>query len=165
MREALRLRFACDLCCPLSPNPWYAPSMRTVAGNPSAISQLETSEPIEVPKILGKDQVQAYVDLGYITVSGLVTDEEIEELQADILKLARGEYPCKSLEPLPATVSDEEALCRILCLHQPHNISPVILKYVKHPNRSGADRFCFIPTYRNADDPDSSTVWSVSRLL
>ena len=39
------------------------------------------------------------------------------------------------------------------------------LVHSSHPNRSGADRFCFIPTYRSADEPDSSTIWSVSLPL
>lgn len=40
-----------------------------------------------------------------------------------------------------------------------------LLVHGSHPNRTGADRFCFIPSYRNADEPDSSNVWSVSRKL
>jgi ectoine hydroxylase-related dioxygenase (phytanoyl-CoA dioxygenase family) len=39
------------------------------------------------------------------------------------------------------------------------------LVHSSHPNRSGADRFCFIPTYRSADEPDSSTIWSASLPL
>ena len=39
------------------------------------------------------------------------------------------------------------------------------LLHSSYPNRSGRDRWSFIPTYRNADIPDISTVWSSSRLI
>ena len=39
------------------------------------------------------------------------------------------------------------------------------LLHSSHPNRSGRDRWSFIPTYRNADVPDTSTVWSTSKRL
>ena len=99
---------------------------------------LETSDPIDVPKPLGPKEVQSYIDSGYLAVPGLVTSAEVDELRADVLKLARGGYPCESLNPLPADIDDEEALFRILCIHQPHHISPVMKKYVKHPKICGA---------------------------
>lgn len=39
------------------------------------------------------------------------------------------------------------------------------LLHSSHPNRSGRDRWSFIPTYRNADVPDTSTVWSMSKRI
>ncbi len=39
------------------------------------------------------------------------------------------------------------------------------LLHSSHPNRSGRDRWSFIPTYRNADVPDTATVWSTSKPL
>ncbi len=39
------------------------------------------------------------------------------------------------------------------------------LLHSSHPNRSGRDRWSFIPTYRNADVPDTSTVWSTSKRI
>ncbi|MCY3773385.1 MAG: phytanoyl-CoA dioxygenase family protein [Gemmatimonadetes bacterium] len=39
------------------------------------------------------------------------------------------------------------------------------LLHSSHPNRSGRDRWCFIPTYRNADVPDASTVWATAKLI
>jgi len=102
------------------------------------MNQLEMSEQIEVPIVLNDTQVRSFVENGYLAVPGLVTDDEVEEIRADLLKLARGGYPCKSLEPLPPDISDEEALFRILCIHQPHHISPVMRKYVLHPKICGA---------------------------
>jgi len=39
------------------------------------------------------------------------------------------------------------------------------LLHSSHPNRSGRERWSFIPTYRNADVPDTSTVWSASKRI
>jgi ectoine hydroxylase-related dioxygenase (phytanoyl-CoA dioxygenase family) len=78
------------------------------------------------------------VENGYLVVPDLVAPEEIAALRRDTVALARGEYPCKSLQPLPADLSDEEALKSILCIHQPHYISPVIERHVRHPGICGA---------------------------
>jgi len=96
----------------------------------------ETSR-IEVPQILSEEQVCFFVENGYLAVPDLVTPEEVEEIRQDTVALARGKYPCESLQPLPAEMSDEEALRNILCIHQPHYISPVIEKYVRHPKICG----------------------------
>jgi phytanoyl-CoA hydroxylase len=92
---------------------------------------------IDVPKIASEEQVRFFVEYGYLVVPDLVTREEIEELRRDTVDLARGKYPCKSLQPLPASMSDDEALRNILCIHQPHFISPVMEKHVRHPRICG----------------------------
>ena len=83
---------------------------------------------ITVPKILSDTQVAFFVDNGYLVLESLVTPEEVERLRQDTVHLARGGYPCENLAPLPATLTDDEALRRILCIHQPHYLSPVMLK-------------------------------------
>ena len=98
---------------------------------------MEASEPIIVPKPLIEEQVRFFVENGYLIVPDLATQEEIQELKEDTAFLARGGYPCESLKPLPADFTDEEALHEILCIHQPHFISPVMLKHVKHPRTCG----------------------------
>lgn len=92
---------------------------------------------IEVPRILSEAQVKFYVENGYLAVPNLVRLEEVEELKQDAVKIARGGYPCETLKPLPENLSDEETLQNILCIHQPHYISPVMQKYVKHPKICG----------------------------
>ena len=67
-----------------------------------------------------------------------MTEEEVEELRADTAYLARGGYPCDAMQPLPDETTDDEALADILCVHQPHFVSPVMLEYVKHPKICGA---------------------------
>lgn len=101
-----------------------------------------TAEPsvsarIEVPRVLDEAQVRAFVDQGCLVVPGLVTTDEVNEMRKDAVNLARGLYPCEALKPLPESMSDDEAVRNILCIHQPHYVSPVILKYVKHPRICG----------------------------
>jgi phytanoyl-CoA hydroxylase len=91
------------------------------------------AERIEVPKPLDEAQVRRFVEEGFLVIEGLVSEAEVEELRADIVAIARGAYPCEGIEPAPADWSDQEVLEGILCIHQPHYISPVMLKYVKHP--------------------------------
>src|SRR5688572_9744397 len=90
-------------------------------------------ERVEVPKVLNQDQVRFFVENGYLVVPDLVDMEEIEALRRDAVALARGKYPCKSIKPLPAEMSDEEAQRNILCIHQPHYVSPVMEEHVRHP--------------------------------
>jgi len=92
---------------------------------------------IEVPKLLPESRVQDFINDGYLTMPGLVTSEELEELKADTLKIARGGYPSRTFEPIDARLSDDDVLRHILCIHQAHYISPVMKKYIQHPKICG----------------------------
>jgi phytanoyl-CoA hydroxylase len=99
---------------------------------------LEQSSPrIEVPEVVSEEQVRSFVENGFLVVPDLVSPREIEELRRDTVDLARGKYPCPTLQPLPAGMGDDEALASILCIHQPHYVSPLIEKYVRHPRVCG----------------------------
>lgn len=110
----------------------------TTATAPTVTPTPAASPRIEVPKPLNKEHVRFFVENGYLVIPNMIKPEELEELKADTGKLARGGYPCENLKPLPEAMSDEEILKNILCIHQPHYISPVMLKYVKHPVMCGA---------------------------
>ena len=92
---------------------------------------------IDVPEVVSRDDVRSFVEDGYLAVPGLIDDDELKELKADTVKLARGGYECEGIEPLPDSLTDDEVLRRILCIHQPHYVSPVMLKYVKHEKIAG----------------------------
>jgi len=92
---------------------------------------------IELLKPLGTAQVKSFVENGYIVLTDVVNAAELDELKRDTVAIARGKYPNENLKPLPDTLSDAEALQNILCIHQPHFLSPTILKYVKHPTICG----------------------------
>ncbi len=112
-------------------NTLEAPQVKLEAG------KIAHGVPIEVPKPASKAQVKSFVDDGFLAVENLVSPAELEELKADTFKLARGGYPCESLKPLPADMSDADALAKILCIHQPHYISPVMKKFAMHAKICG----------------------------
>jgi len=100
-------------------------------------TSLEWTPRIEVPRIAGDHDVQRYISDGFLAVPGLVGPEQLEELKADLVKVARGGYPSKTLEPAAAALSDADVLRRILCIHQPHHISPVMKRQATDPRICG----------------------------
>ncbi len=86
-----------------------------------------------LPSSITPEQVRSFVDDGYLVVPNLVDAATCAELKADMLSLARGAYPCPSLSPVDPSLSDEEVLARILCIHQPHGLSPVMRRCLEHP--------------------------------
>jgi hypothetical protein len=99
---------------------------------------MEQNNRIEVPKPLSEAQVSFFVENGFLAAEGLVTQDEIEELKRDTAFIARGGYPCETLQPLPADFTDDEVLRTILCIHRPHYISPVMERYARHEQICGA---------------------------
>ena len=97
----------------------------------------DMSDRIDVPEVASEEQCQSFIENGYLVVPNLLVDDEIEELRQDTVTLARGKYDCDNMKPLSDSVSDEEAIGRILCIHQPHFVSETIEKYVKHPKICG----------------------------
>jgi ectoine hydroxylase-related dioxygenase (phytanoyl-CoA dioxygenase family) len=83
--------------------------------------------------IVSDEQVAHYVDNGYLVAEQLISPEEIAQLQADAVKLARGGYPSETLKPVPADWSDQQVLERVLCIHQPHFVSDMMRSFVTHP--------------------------------
>jgi phytanoyl-CoA hydroxylase len=74
-----------------------------------------------------------FVDNGFLIAPGLIAEDEIQLLKEDTLRLARGEYQCQGIDPIPHHWNDTEALAGILCIHQPHFVSPVTRRFVRHP--------------------------------
>ena len=102
------------------------------------MSGMSTENKIEVPKFLTPAQVKSFVDDGYLVLDRLISLQEVEEIKADMVKLARGDYPCETLKPLPPEMSPEEVLQNVLCVHQPHFVSPVMEKFARHARICGA---------------------------
>ena len=100
--------------------------------------KMNPSPAIEVPKPLTPAQVQFFIDNGYLVVPGLMEAAELAELKRDLVDVARGRYECDNIEPVDPTLSDQAVLESILCIHQPHYVSPVIERYVRHPKICGA---------------------------
>ena len=97
----------------------------------------QTAAPIAVPRIVSDAQVQSYLSNGFLVVEDLVSGDEIEELKRDVMRVARGDYSAEGLDPLPGDAGDAEVLDTVLCIHQPHHVSPVILDFVRHQRICG----------------------------
>ena len=97
----------------------------------------QVSERIEVPTVVSQDQVDFYVDSGYLAVPDLLGADKLAELKQDIIKLARGGYPNQTIQPVADDLSDGEALSKILAIHQPHYVSPAMEKYSRHAKIGG----------------------------
>ena len=98
--------------------------------------------------LVSEEECQFFIENGYLVVPGLLSDSEIEELRKDTVTLARGEYNCDGIDPVPDTLTDQQAIGRILCIHQPHYVSETIEKYVKHPKNMwySEPNYCCSPT-------------------
>ena len=92
---------------------------------------------IQTPKPLDQKQIDFFVENGYLVVENLINADEVKEMHKDTVKIARGEYACESIKPSDKNLSDNEVLENILCIHQPHFISPVMEKFAKHPQICG----------------------------
>lgn len=105
---------------------------------PNQVDPSPRIEPrIDVPQLLDQQQVQQFVDDGFLILPDLISPEEIEELKRDTVAIARGQYPCENIAPAPPDRTDQEVLETILCIHQPHYVSPLMEKYVRHEKICG----------------------------
>src|SRR3954464_7577640 len=88
-----------------------SPQGRAVGSSPGA----SMNAPAPAPSVTISDQqVRHFVDQGFLVMPGLVSPAELELLKQDPLALARGAYPCESLKPVPAGLSDREVIESIL---------------------------------------------------
>ena len=78
-------------------------------------------------------QVRSYVDDGFLVVEGLLSGSDLDEIAADVVRFARGDYPLAEPPPATAGSSDEEATRSVLAVHFPHWVSPVARRFVQHP--------------------------------
>ena len=97
----------------------------------------QTGAPIAVPRIVSDAQVQSYLRDGFLAVENLVTGDELQQLKRDVVRVARGDYGPEGLDPLPPDAGDAEVLDTVLCIHQPHHVSPVIRDFVRHERICG----------------------------
>ncbi|MGC8668619.1 MAG: phytanoyl-CoA dioxygenase family protein [Chthonomonadales bacterium] len=77
--------------------------------------------------------IQRYHDEGFAVVEGLITHRELTEIKAEAARICRGAYEIPGIVPVAPDASDDDALSKYLCIHQPHKVSPIIEKFVRHP--------------------------------
>lgn len=83
--------------------------------------------------VISDAEIRHFIDQGFHVAPGLVSPADLERLKRDAADLARGKYPCKALKPLPATMSDRDIQENLLCIHQPHRVSPIMREMIHHP--------------------------------
>ncbi len=88
--------------------------------------------PAVTPYRVTDEQVRHFVDQGFLVVPGLVSATDVQRLRDDAAAIARGHYPCESIKPMPSDYTDTQVLENLLCIHQPHYISPVMREFVTH---------------------------------
>src|SRR5690348_5700370 len=84
--------------------------------------------------------VAHYAEHGFALLAGPLTPEQVAAINADALRLCRGDYGDIGYgwsgdgENVPvADLSDEEVLRRYLCIHYPHKVSPPALEALTVP--------------------------------
>lgn len=90
---------------------------------------------------IGEAEVRSYVDDGFLVVPSLFSADEVAEMRADVARFARGEYPLANAPwgedqaPAPAAGAEEDgaAMAKMLCVHFPHWVSPVMRAHLSHP--------------------------------
>ncbi len=92
------------------------------------------------------DWAQRYHRDGYAVLPGAFSRAEVDAVNAEALRLCRGDYATSSLtgevaperraatdERAPDGLTDDELLRRYLCLHFPHKGSALIAETMRHP--------------------------------
>ena len=80
------------------------------------MTKAQVSEPIKVATVVSQEQVDFYVDNGFLAVPDLLSANELDELKQDIIKLARGGYPNQTIRPVADDLTDEEVLSKLAAL-------------------------------------------------
>ena len=101
-----------------------------------------------------EDRAQAFARDGYLILDGLLTQEELDGLRAESVRLCRTSPGLiDGAEPLPPGITDEDVLRRFLCIHFPHKISAVMAELMAHP--------AVVPVLRDAVGPDVKAMQSM----
>ncbi len=79
-----------------------------------------------------EEQATFFRDNGFLVCKDVFGKEEIAHLQDELVDLARGKYPTACLPTVEDGMSDADVLQNILCIHQPHGISPAVTEYAKN---------------------------------
>ncbi|MCW5942807.1 MAG: phytanoyl-CoA dioxygenase family protein [Fimbriimonadaceae bacterium] len=81
------------------------------------------------------DEASRFFDeQGFLVVENALSSDEVDELRREAVAICRGERgDLPGTDPGPAGESDDEAMRRILCIHFPHKVSPVMERQLAHP--------------------------------
>ncbi len=85
------------------------------------------------PPVIRESHAAFYRENGYLVVEGAMSPDDVVELRHEAARICRGELG--ALPGVPESrpdESDDEVIARVLCLHQPHKVSPVMRKFLAH---------------------------------
>lgn len=75
-----------------------------------------------------------YTENGYAIVEDALTPDEVDEIRSETTAICRGEVgQVMGVKPPAPGATDDEVIARYLCLHHPHKISDVMMRYMSHP--------------------------------
>ena len=90
-------------------------------------------EEMDFERIGAKHRAQ-YQESGFLVVDQLFSADEVREIKEETLNIFRGERGLiEGLQKAEAGEDERETLLKYLCIHFPHKLSPVILRYLSHP--------------------------------
>jgi phytanoyl-CoA hydroxylase len=80
------------------------------------------------------EQVAFYRENGYLVVENAMSMDEVEELRRETVAICRGQRGeiRNGFQHSPEE-TDDEVIQRYLCIHFPHKISDLMLRYLAHP--------------------------------
>jgi ectoine hydroxylase-related dioxygenase (phytanoyl-CoA dioxygenase family) len=85
-------------------------------------------------RTLSPEQVAQYHRDGYLIVEDVFDAAAIDALRAETTAICRGERgTIAGLPPMLPGDTDDAIMQRILCIHFPHKLSPLMLDTVRHP--------------------------------
>jgi ectoine hydroxylase-related dioxygenase (phytanoyl-CoA dioxygenase family) len=83
---------------------------------------------------LKPDDTRFYHDAGYLIVRDALSPSEVTELRDEATRVCRGDLgDIRGVIPAEPGESDDDILRRYLCIHFPHKLSEVMLRYLSHP--------------------------------
>ena len=78
-------------------------------------------------------QARKFNEDGYLVVPNLVSQEDLDAIDDELLRFARGEYPTVNSPSEQTGTSASDPRENILAIHHPHWVSDVILETISHP--------------------------------
>ncbi len=89
---------------------------------------------LNIPVGITAADVTFYQENGYLVIENALSPAEVAELRAETIRLCRGEKgDIRGVLPAPADATDDAVMRQYLCIHFPHKLSEVMLKYLAHP--------------------------------
>jgi phytanoyl-CoA hydroxylase len=119
-------------------------TMTQVLSNPKVLPDRKTGAGLALFERAGADFADHYIESGFALLADALTPAEVAAVNADALKLCRGDYgtiryglsdvdPHEKPVDMASAGSDDEMLRRYLCIHFPHKVSTAARRALTNP--------------------------------